>query len=326
MSIHDAASPVLPVIALYSTARLWSEARLTEERRRLTADQTRGARTAGYLDCLSSTSSFKIFAVWYETMMAAIESGAAGGKAIVSGAAQVDRPELLVAAVEQAVRSVLAPTGWANLGWDSTRRLLTVAHANHGRLPVAFLSDGVRTMIALVADIAHRCVRLNPHWGVEAAKLTPGIVLIDEVDMHLHPGWQQTVVGLLREAFPKIQFVVTTHSPQVLSTVHMESIRVLRVDDGLGSTSLPTFQTEGVESADVLASVMGVKSVPDNEHSKRLRDYRAAVESGTHDSPKCRDMWDQLTHHFGENHPVFHQVSVLKGLQEFKKARKLGAG
>lgn len=53
----------------------------------------------------------------------------------------------------------------------------------------------------------------------DAPQQTEGIVLIDEVDVHLHPKWQQTILSQLRDAFPCIQFIVTTHSPQVLSTV-----------------------------------------------------------------------------------------------------------
>ena len=94
-----------------------------------------------------------------------------------------------------------------------------VEHPEYGRLPLSSLSDGVRNMIALIADIAHRCARLNPHLSEEAARQTPGVLLIDEVDMHLHPRWQQLVVDLLRKAFPSLQIILSTHSPHVLSTV-----------------------------------------------------------------------------------------------------------
>lgn len=109
------------------------------------------------------------------------------------------------------------------------------------------LSDGFRSIISMVADLAYRMVRLNPQLGVEATLRTPGLVLIDEVDMHLHPLWQQTVLVDLQKAFPKVQFVVTTHSPQVLSSAPAESIRVLmwgkqfegvrHVDFSLGANS-----------------------------------------------------------------------------------------
>ncbi len=79
-------------------------------------------------------------------------------------------------------------------------------------------------MLALVGDIAYRCYKLNAHLGEEAPQRTHGIVMIDEVDMHLHPSWQQTVLTDLCSAFPKLQFIVTTHSPQVLSTVRRKTM------------------------------------------------------------------------------------------------------
>lgn len=320
-----AAAPVLPVVACYGTSRLWSESRLTEERRRVSADQSKRARTAGYLDCLAPTSSFKTFAVWYETMMTVVRGGTPGRTTAgtVSGVMKDDRPEVLVAAVEQAVRVVLAPTGWGELDWDFERKLLTVSHRDHGRLPVAFLSDGVRTMIALVADLAHRCVRLNPQFGVEAAQMTPGVMLVDEVDMHLHPSWQQTVVGLLRKAFPRLQIILTTHSPQVLSAVDAESIRVLSLRDGDGVLNNPTYQTRGVASADILAEVMGVNSIPAVEEALWLSEYKARVEEGADQSEVSLALWSRLQDHFGEDHPVLRDVQVLQRLQEFKRRRNL---
>jgi predicted ATP-binding protein involved in virulence len=100
----------------------------------------------------------------------------------------------------------------------------------------------------MVADLAHRCVRLNPHFGAEAAVRSPGLVLIDEVDMHLHPAWQQSVLAALRRAFKNMQFIVTTHSPQVISTVPARCIRIL---DGAAVASAPP-GTQGAESSRVL--------------------------------------------------------------------------
>lgn len=89
------------------------------------------------------------------------------------------------------------------------------------------LSDGFHVFIALVGDIARRAVILNSQDGAEAPLLVEGVVLIDEVDLHLHPRWQRIVLGRLRQAFPKLQFIVTTHSPQVLSSTKNHQVRRL---------------------------------------------------------------------------------------------------
>ena len=129
-------------------------------------------------------------------------------------------------------------------------------------MPVSQLSDGIRNTVALVADLAYRAVQLNPHLAERAALETDGIVLIDEVDMHLHPSWQQTILTSLREAFPKVQFIVTTHSPQVLSTVQKENIRVIHQQENQYIASLPTISPLARTASDALAYVMNVNTRP----------------------------------------------------------------
>ena len=321
-------APPLPLIAYYGTGRLWAEQRLTEGRRR--RDESPLGRLSGYQDCLSSSSSFKSFAAWYGDM-----AGAAKSPTMVA-VDPSEHPVRLLAAVRDAAHTVLEPTGWTDLDWDfpeavSSRQQvgsggLVVEHREHGRLPLSLLSDGVRNMIALVADVAHRCARLNPQFGGDAAQRTPGVLLVDEVDMHLHPGWQQEAIGLIREAFPRLQIIATTHSPQVLSSVDHDSIRVVSVVDGVGELSEPLHQTRGVESADVLARVMRVHAVPRVEEARWLSEYRKLVQFGQDRSDEAATLWDRLVRHFGEDHPVMQEASTLRRLQEFKRAHGARGG
>jgi predicted ATP-binding protein involved in virulence len=136
-------------------------------------------------------------------------------------------------------------------------------------------------MVALVADVAHRCVRLNPHLGEDAAKRTPGVVLIDEVDMHLHPRWQQLVIQLLRTAFPDVQFIVSTHSPHVLTTVRKDSIRIIRGDEnGNWTTAPPKHSPLGQESGDALAFVMGAHARPQLDLLNDVHAYEQLARAG----------------------------------------------
>ena len=86
------------------------------------------------------------------------------------------------------------------------------------------LSDGYHVFIALVADIARRAIMLNESDGADAPARVEGVVLIDELDLHLHPRWQRVALPGLRNVFPRLQFVVTTHSPQVLSSVENRQV------------------------------------------------------------------------------------------------------
>jgi len=89
------------------------------------------------------------------------------------------------------------------------------------------LPDGYRVFMGMVGDIGRRTAILNSLDGASAPLHVEGVVLIDELDLHLHPRWQRTVIRGLRAAFPKLQFIVTTHSPQVLSSVENRQVRLL---------------------------------------------------------------------------------------------------
>jgi predicted ATP-binding protein involved in virulence len=86
------------------------------------------------------------------------------------------------------------------------------------------LSDGYRNLIGMVADIAYRCIKLNPHLGENVISHTPGIVLIDDLDLHLHPNWQKRIVADLKNIFTSIQFVATTHSPFIVQSLKADEL------------------------------------------------------------------------------------------------------
>ena len=314
----------LPSVAFYGTGRLWNEHRLTASRKWKSAAQP--GRINAYLDCLSPSSSFKAFSTWYEDTANSLRSSTS--KAL----GKEERPEQLLAAVRKSVATVLEPTGWTLIDWEfprvdengatQGRGHLVVEHANRGRLPLSSLSDGVRNMVALVGDLAHRCARLNPHLGEGAALLTPGILLIDEVDMHLHPSWQQLVVDLLERAFPLMQKVYTTHSPQVLTTVKEKCIRkISQSSDGVWHTRGSFQETKGVESTAALSAVMGVNPVPPIEEAQWLKDYTVLIENGTHETAHGQQIRAKLNSHYGEHHSVILDCDRLIRFQAFKSRK-----
>lgn len=317
-------SNVLPIAAYYRTDRLWSSQSVNAPNTR--SSVTKG-RAIGYQDWSSPTSSFGAFVDWYRS--AFNELGAPTSKY----RDDENRLEKQLVAVHDAISSALEPTGWRSITWHRSSSVdesnvvdseyIAVEHATRGTLPLQFLSDGVKNMISLVADLAHRCVRLNPHLGGDAAAGTPGIVLIDEIDMHLHPRWQQVVVELLTRAFPRVQFIVTTHSPQVLSTVDYESIRLIRLEGTKGIVRTPSYQTRGIESADILARLMNVDPIPQVEESRRLSDYRVLLQTSRHDTPEGVELWAKIVAHFGAENPVLGEFETLRRFQEFRHTQGL---
>lgn len=313
----DAPAPFeIPFVGYYGTGRRWND---RDTKRRRGAVEMVHERCIGYIDCLYSSANYRLFSNWYERTFRDL-----GASLHVTGVHKADRGELLLAAVNRAVDSVLEQeTGWHGLIWDTGSAALMLTHPIHGQLPVDFLSDGVRNTVAIVADLAHRCARLNPHLGVEAAKETPGLLLIDEVDLHLHPEWQQLIVPALRTAFPNLQLILSTHSPQVLSTVEARSIRQIGLHDGAGYVSTPPLQTQGIQSADVLAKVMDVNPRPDVRQAQWLSNYRALVQVGDQDTEAGQALWTRLVEHFGLDHPVLLEINTIRRLQDFKRANNI---
>lgn len=113
------------------------------------------------------------------------------------------------------------------------------------------MSDGQRCMIGLIGDMVRRAVLLNPQLGDEILEKTAGVVLIDELDLHLHPTWQRRIIEDLRNTFPKVQFICTTHSPQLIGQAKADEIILL------GADSEHPPQSYGMDSNWILRHIMG---------------------------------------------------------------------
>ena len=178
------------------------------------------------------------------------------------------------------------------------------------------LSDGYRNLLALVLDFARRLAQAHPNWlnPLEA----PGILLIDEIELHLHPRWQQTIIPNLRAAFPNTQIIAATHSPEVLTTVRRESIHLLGSDHAI--EELPAdVGTFGAESSRVLQEVFAVHARPQQiETVQQLDEYLALVESQQHDTGRGRKLRAKLESALGRSDPDLQRadarISQLKVL------------
>ncbi|MBF0428255.1 MAG: AAA family ATPase [Magnetococcales bacterium] len=145
-------------------------------------------------------------------------------------------------------------------------------------LSFAQLSDGYRSMLALVMDLARRMVQANPHLPEPLDG--HAVVLIDEIDLHLHPKWQQTVLGDLRRTFPQTQFIVTTHSPQVLTTVEPHQIQCIHWSGDQVELLHPN-SSFGAESGRLLQDIQGVEPRPPKvEFTQLLNRYSDLIADG----------------------------------------------
>ena len=194
--VHAGRPRTIPLVAAYGTDR----AQRTSKK----PDGRQPSRTDGYASALTFSASAGAFTAWLRQRT---------GQGLEAGTQPPD-----LSAVLGALRH--AVPDWNGLRYDFTEDALLATRMRAGeevdRLPFRLLSDGQRALLGLMCDMAYRCAVLNPHLGEDAVRETPGVVLIDELDLHLHPRWQKTVVDDLREAFPRVQFVATTHSPFII--------------------------------------------------------------------------------------------------------------
>ena len=167
------------------------------------------------------------------------------------------------------------------------------------RIPINQLSDGYKSTISLVADIAYRMAVLNPQFLGDVCKKTKGIVLIDEVELHMHPSWQRKILDVLKNTFPNLQFIVTTHSPIILSEADEDYnlIFLKREENKIEIT--PMAQLNGYDANMVLEKFMGTKSI--NPVTERFIDsIYNAIECGDYLAAKSKI--DRLAALTNENH------------------------
>ena len=159
------------------------------------------------------------------------------------------------------------------------------------------LSDGYHVFIALVADIARRAVMLNEFDGADAPARVEGVVLIDELDLHLHPRWQRVALPRLREAFPRLQFIISTHSPQVLSSAENRHARWLvngRIEE-------PNVFVSWRDSNAILRDLMETDD-RDDKGAAELRRLYKAIDQENH---KLADrIHQELAERWGVNDPA----------------------
>ncbi len=158
------------------------------------------------------------------------------------------------------------------------------------------LSDGEQGLLALVFDLTRRLTIANPA-SKNPIKEGKAIVLIDEIELHLHPSWQRSVIARLHKVFPNCQFIVTTHSPQVIGQVEAEKIRYLNFDDSSNIACFTPAQSYGMDSSWVLQNIMDTNS-RDRHIEDKLDAIYDAIDEEEYD--KARQVVDDLREDIGD--------------------------
>ena len=271
----------LPMVAYYGTGRLWDY-----HRQKRTDVFKVSSRTNGYIDCLDGTANVKLMMDWFQIMT--INKYQRQEENLESN------PELdtVYLAMEKCLTNL---SGYSdvkiryNMGTQELDVYYSEQDKQRMRIPLNQLSDGYKGMISLVADIAYRMATLNPQLGTEVLSKGDGVVLIDEVDLHLHPAWQQKVIDNLMNIFPKVQFIVSTHAPAIISSVKTDKLRILSNKE----VCMTANQVYGKDVNSVMKEIMGVNDRPDQFVELFEKFYRLLFEKKYDDAGAVLDKLDE---------------------------------
>lgn len=207
---------ILPVIAYYGTKRQWDKTGQENTNEILFMPQMNGYTNALSVELFNATKMRQ----WFARMLLVLRK----------------KPVLEFEAVRNAIANCYKEIDdreelqEVKIDYDAEKEDIEIQMYFEDKteiLPLSYLSDGMKSILAIVSDIAYRMATLNPNLLDNVIKETDGIVMIDEIDMHLHPSWQRKIVDSLTKTFPKVQFIFTTHSPTVLTNVPKENIKII---------------------------------------------------------------------------------------------------
>jgi Predicted ATP-binding protein involved in virulence len=298
----------LPLLTYYATGRLFDEARDVNEKDKEEANKAPiSSRFRAYSKCLEAKSTHKQFQKWFR------------GKELAR--IQRNHYDVSLELVKRAIVDNLPNCHNIYFEFDPDKPQGLKIELIDGRvLPFSMLSDGTRNFFAIVADIAYKCVTLNPHLQEYALERTEGIVLIDELDLHLHPEWQRKIVHVLKNTFPSIQFIASTHSPFLIQETGPEQLIILK-----------NSQLEDISSANNLSIediAEGIQNVENPQWSKSRQEmfdiasrYYKAVKEGT-DTPEMKVELDEAMKPFAQDTAFYAIVEQEKIIQEYNKNKK----
>lgn len=287
---------ILPLVSYYGTGRLWAQ-------KRESSTKKVSNRLGGYIDSLSAESNERLMLKWFEKMtFVQLQDGN-----------KIPELEAVKKAVVESYIESGADVKNVRLFFNVKSHQLEVSYNNTNgdffNHPFHELSDGYRNTLSLIADIAYRMAVLNPQLLEEVTKKTPGIVLIDEIDLHLHPIWQKRILSTLKKVFPLVQFIVTTHSPSIISSANKEELLIF---DGKSAGQF-AFEVYGKDVNSVLSEIMGTSERPDEiaEMFKKLDEFMNNEEYD-----KAEEKLDELRRILGNNDSGVVSASVALDFQK----------
>lgn len=288
-----------PIIAFFSTQRLFKDASAGKYDPKL-------GRFNGYLNSLDEWGIKKHLTDWLKR-----STSSRATRQIK----EVDQTDNVLQNVETVVRNLLIH--FLNQDANSNLKVYSdeiteelIINFNNNPLPINSYSDGYRNLLWLAIGLTWRASELNPWMDYETAITNAeGIVLIDEIDLHLHPKWQSMAIPFLQKTFPKIQFFITTHSPIVIGNFKDGTLYRLEKDSSIKKIDL----VYGEDANQVLREVMDAYERP-IEVKNLLEEYLLMMEKRQFNLPRFAELRKKLKDLYGENHPEILRTETLLSL------------
>ena len=281
----------LPLICYYSTKRLGPP---KKENYSIKSRNKLNDRVCGYIGCLDDTLDIKAMKTWCLDME--------------MEAFHADKPIQEYEAFKKIVSSFMSKMTetecFPKIYYSRKHEEMVYQEAGKS-VPINYMSAGYQSLLWMIMDMAFRLAQMNP--SIEDFREVPGIVMIDEIDMHLHPTWQWRIVDALHEIFPRIQFILATHSPIIISSAKDAHLIALCGEE---VQYLPTAYAYSVD--DILVSRQLSKSVPDVLRSL-VSSFDRELNAGNLE--KAKSLLEQMSSQFGHNNPAVIEAQAIYDLE-----------
>jgi predicted ATP-binding protein involved in virulence len=201
----------------------------------------------------------------------------------------------VLTSVRRAVYSLLGKS-YRGLTFKRAIARMTIKKSNR-EINIELLSDGEKSLLAMVGHLSRKLA--EDYSDLDNPLEASALVLIDEIELHLHPEWQRMIIPRLTKTFPNCQFIVTTHSPQVLSHVDPECIHILDYDGDNVIVKRPE-SSYGLDSNRILEDILGVSKRPQEIQDRMLELFRTI---NNNDLESAKEIVQELGDRIGINEP-----------------------
>lgn len=288
---------IFPIVLYLSSARLWNEDKNSNQEIGIPG------RMDGYYRCLDSKRGTQLTFNYLKTMLEISMQEKAG----------IEYPAytLIMEAIRKSMEDELEQG--QRVEYSARYGGLALVNTDGTWVPFEGLSDGYRGVIKIVADIATRMCILNPYLKEKTLEKTPGVVIIDELDLSLHPSWQKRIVNLLVELFPKVQFICASHSPFIIQS--LKEGQLISLDGEIEDSY------EGQSIEDIAEDIMGIENPQYSDKKQEMfvlaKEYffQLGEVENRQDLSELKEKLELFTARFGDN-PAYYAFLNQKYLEK----------